>query len=95
MLSGTPGADGTWSQLEVDRVSATSHRLLGVEYHAATHQSGEGTVHGVMLSTDPGDQHLLLNYFTRQGFATSWIGRGALHVLPGAQSYHDAPMTAW
>lgn len=94
-LSGTPGADGTWSQLEVDLVSATSHRLLGVEYRAATHQSGEGQVHGVMLGTDPGDQHLLLNYFTRQGFATSWIGRGALHVLPGAQSYHDAPMTAW
>jgi hypothetical protein len=95
VLSGTPGADGTWSQLEVDGVSATSHRLLGVEYHAATHQSGEGEVHGVMLGTDPGDQHLLLNYFTRQGFATSWIGRGALHVLPGAQSYHDAPMTVW
>jgi hypothetical protein len=95
VLSGTPGADGTWSQLEVDRVSATSHRLVGVEYRAATHQSGEGKVHGVMLGTDPGDQHLLLNYFTRQGFATSWIGRGALHVLPGAQSYHDAPMTAW
>jgi hypothetical protein len=95
VLSGTPGADGTWSQLEVDRVSATSHRPLGAEYNAATQQSGEGQVNGVMLGTDPGDQHLLLNYFTRQGFATGWIGRGALHVLPGAQSYQDAPMTAW
>jgi hypothetical protein len=95
VLSGTPGADGAWPQLEVDRVSATSHRLLGVEYHAATRQSGEGKVHGVMLGTDPSDQHLLLNYLTRQGFATSWIARGALHVLPGAQSYHNSPLTAW
>jgi hypothetical protein len=95
VLSGTPGADGTWSQLEVDRVSATSRRLLGVDYHAATHQSYEGQVDDVTLGTDPGDQDLLLNYRTRQGFTTSWIGRGALHVLPGAQSYHGAPMTAW
>jgi hypothetical protein len=48
-----------------------------------------------MLGTDPGDQHLLLNYFTGQGFTTSWIGRGALHLLPGARSYTNSPMTAW
>jgi hypothetical protein len=95
VLSGTPGVDGTWSQLKVDLVSAASRRLLGVEYHAATHQSDEGQVQGVMLASDPGDQHLLLNYYTRQGFATGWIGQGALHVLPGAQSYDEAPMTAW
>jgi hypothetical protein len=95
VLSGTPGADGTWSQLEVDRVSATSRRILGVEYRAATRYSGEGRVQGVMLGTDPGGQHLLLSYVTRHGFTTSWIGRGALHLLPGAQSYHDAPMTTW
>jgi hypothetical protein len=95
VLSGTPAADGTWSQLQVDRVSVASHQILGVEYRAATRQSGEGKVQGVMLGTDPGNQHLLLNYFTRQGFTTTWIGRGALHLLPGAHSYHDAPMTAW
>lgn len=95
VLSGTPGVGGAWSQLEVDRVSATSHRLLGVEYHAATRQRRDGMVHGVTLASDPSDQHLLLNYLTGQGFATSWIARGALHVLPGAQNYHDAPMTAW
>ena len=38
---------------------------------------------------------ILLSYFTWQGFTTSWIGRGALHLLPGAHSYHDAPITAW
>jgi hypothetical protein len=95
VLSGTPGADGTWSQLEVDRVSAASHRILDVEYHAATHRSRDGMVHGVTLATDPSDQHLLLNYLTGQGFATSWIARDALHALPGAQNYHDTPMTAW
>jgi hypothetical protein len=95
VLSGTPGTDGTWSQLEVDRVSATSGWLLGVEYHAATHQSGEGQLQSAMLSIDPSDQHLLLNYPTRQGLGTSWIGGGALHVLPGAQSYHMTPMTTW
>ena len=95
VLSGTPGADATWSQLQVDLVSAASGQLLSVEYHAATHQSDEGQAQGVMLASDPGDQHLLLNYYTRQGFATGWIGRGALHVLPGARSYHDSPMTAW
>jgi hypothetical protein len=95
VLSGTPGADGTWSQLEVDRVSAASHRILSVEYRAATRQSGEGRVQGVTLGTDPGGPHLLLSYVTRHGFTTRWIGRGALHLLPGARIYHDAPMTAW
>jgi hypothetical protein len=53
VLSGTPGVGGAWSQLEVDRVSATSHRLLGVEYHAATRQRRDGMVHGVRSPATP------------------------------------------
>lgn len=94
VLSGQPGAAGSWSQVAVERVSAVNGSLLGVEYRAAIH-GGEGRPSEVGISADPSGRYLLFSYLGDGGLYTGWIGPGKLHFLPIKQPYLGISITAW
>jgi hypothetical protein len=106
VLSGRPGAGGTWSKIAVERVADGSGALLGVDYRANT-IGDEGQTGNVSISADPSGRYLLLSYsgpggyngpagYTGQGgFYTGWIGQGKLHFLPIEQPYSGWWISAW
>jgi hypothetical protein len=94
VLSGQADADGSWSKVAVDRVSAVNGSLLGVGYHAAA-RGGEGQPDAVGISPDPSGRYLLFSYLGAGGLYTGWLGQGKLHFLPIKKPYLGMSISAW
>jgi hypothetical protein len=94
VLSGRVGQAGQWPAFAVERVSALTGSLMGVEYRSASLGAGQQP-HDARISPDPSGRYLLVSYGGRSGFSTGWIDHGNLHYLPISRPYLGYPITAW
>jgi hypothetical protein len=82
VLSGHMSSSGWFPKVAVERVSAVSGKLLGVEYRSAANRD-DGHPHRVWITSDPSGRYLLFTYFSLKGRVSQWwIGGGRLHPLP-------------
>jgi len=80
VLYGTMSSSGSWSNAEVERVSAVNGALLGVAYRWVGH-GNEGL--SVGISSDPSGRYVLFSYYSgKDSYYTGWIAGGKLHFLP-------------
>ncbi len=95
LLSGRTTDGGPWPAVTVERVSARSGSVLGIEYRRVNKLAGH-MASAVEFAADPSGQHLLLTYVSNSGgWHTGWISQGQFHPLPVRQPYLTFPITAW
>jgi hypothetical protein len=95
VLSGKPGPYGSWSKVAVERVSAVTGSLLGVEYRASG-LGGDGQQPGAVgIISDPSGRYLLLAYGGHGGRYTGWIEHRGLRFLPLKDPNPRLSITAW
>jgi hypothetical protein len=83
VLSGKPGSFGSWSKVAIERVSAVTGSLLGLDYSPDALGGEAQSPGGVAISADPSRQYLLFTYRGQRGANyTGWIDHGKLRFLP-------------
>jgi len=95
VLSGQAGKFGSWSKVAVERVSAVTGSLLGVEYRVSGLGSGGQQAGEVGIIPDPSGRYLLLTYGGYGGFYTGWIEHRGLQFLPLKDPNPTLSITAW
>jgi Tol biopolymer transport system component len=90
-IAGPDGSDITAVVLagqvnSIEHISAVSGSLIGVDYRTSRPHESEGTPDDVSLTADPSGRYLLFSYQGSSGIDIGWIGRGAIHSLPGGQN---------
>jgi hypothetical protein len=94
LLSGRTTTAGSWPDVTVERVTASSGSVLGTEYRLVTGPGGQSP-RDITFAADASGQHQMLAYSVGGGWRIGWIGQGRLHRLPIRQPSPRFSITAW